>query len=80
MDATDLYTVADRVAANAEMLRGRARLLAAHGDQLRWQSTGARSFRARLDAIVAALHRSADRGVTVAAAVRSVAAQLRSAR
>jgi hypothetical protein len=77
MDATDLYAAADRVATDAELLRARAHLLAAHGDRLRWRSGAARCFRDRLDTVVTALLLSAGRGAEVADRVRSVAAHVR---
>jgi len=55
MDATDLFASADRLNGHDEVLRARARLIALHGDQLRWRSPAAARFRAKLDQVVADL-------------------------
>jgi RecB family exonuclease len=55
MDATELYAAAGRLDGHEEILRARARLLALHGERVRWQSPAARAFRTRLDAVVTEL-------------------------
>lgn len=55
VDATELYAGAARLDGHEEILRARARLLAMHGERLRWQSPAAGVFRTRLAALVTEL-------------------------
>jgi hypothetical protein len=55
MDATELFASAERLDGHDEVLRARARLVALHGEQLRWRSPAATRFRAKLEGVVADL-------------------------
>jgi hypothetical protein len=70
MDATELFAGAERLEGHDEVLRARARLLALHGDHLRWRSPAAARFRAKLDTAVADLTRAAVATGTLADRIR----------
>jgi hypothetical protein len=79
MDTTGLSCAADRIDSHAEVLRGRARLLALHRDSVRWQSPAARICRSRIDAVTADLLAGAARAAEVAERLRLHAARIRAA-
>lgn len=74
MDVTPLYDIAIRLDAQAEILRGRAHLVAAQRDRLRWRSPAARRCRSEVDTLVADLLGCAGRATALADRVRTHAA------
>jgi hypothetical protein len=76
MDATELYAGAARLDGHEEVLRARSRLLAMHGEQLRWQSPAASAFRARLDAVAAELMIAASSTAALSDQIRIHAARV----
>lgn len=76
MDATGLYAGAARLDAHEEILRARARLLAMHGERLRWQSPAAAVFRTRLDGLVADLMLAATSTAALSDRIRIHAARV----
>jgi hypothetical protein len=76
VDTTALYALAARLDGHAEVIRSRARTLAARRDALRWHSPAARRCRTRLDAIVGGLIACAGQADAVAGLVRAHAGRL----
>ena len=60
-DPAELYATADHIGRHAEALRARASHLASSAANARWESTGARAFRAKADALGHDMFRAANR-------------------
>jgi hypothetical protein len=76
VDTTALYALAARLDGYAEVVRARARLLAANRDQLRWRSPSARRCRIRLDGVCAELVGCAGQAEDVADRIRAHAVRV----
>jgi hypothetical protein len=76
VDTTALYSLAARLDGHAEVVRARARLLAAHRNHLRWRSRAARRCRIRLDGVYAGLAACASQAEEVADRIRAHAARV----
>ena len=60
-DPAELYATADHIGRHADALRARAAQLASAAANARWESTAARAFRAKVDALGHDMNRAANR-------------------